>query len=177
MKRITLLSLLLAALAILLSTSCQDKEALAQLEEYKSGLKKLESNKTLAERFHNDLSLERKWAVADEILATDIVLHLPGMTDIEGIDAVKSFDEMYASMKNSKINHYEIIAEGDYVFIRWDMAFDNSVDIMGIPATGKRISDVGGMDLFLIKDGKIKEFWQFYDEMEFMRQLGVIPSE
>jgi len=33
------------------------------------------------------------------------------------------------------------------------------------------------MDLFLIKDGKIKEFWQFYDELGFMKQLGVIPSE
>ena len=32
-------------------------------------------------------------------------------------------------------------------------------------------------NLICIKDGKIKEFWQFYDELGFMKQLGVIPSE
>jgi predicted ester cyclase len=177
MKRIIFLLLGLVSLAIILNTSCQDNKTQAQLEEYKTELQKLDANKAIAERFHSDLSLERKWEVSNEFLATDIVLHLPGTGDMEGIDAVKSFDEMYASMKNAKINHYEIVAEGDYVVIRWDMSFDNTVDLMGIPATGKRISDIGGMDLFLIKDGKIKEFWQFYDELGFMKQLGVIPSE
>lgn len=138
---------------------------------------KLEDNKVLAERWHSDLGIDRKWEVADEILAPDIVLHLPGMEDIKGIDGAKSMDALYAAMKNPKLNHYEIAAEGNHVFVRWDMSFDNTVDFMGIPATGKRITGVGGIDLFLIKDGKIKEFWQFYDEMGFMKQLGVIPSE
>ena len=177
MKRITLVLLGLVSLAIIMNTSCQDKKALAQLEEQKAELEKLEKNKAIAERWHYDLGIDRKWELADEILAPDIVMHLPGMGDIKGIDGVKSLDEMYAAMKNPKINHYEIVAEGDYVFLRWDMSFDNTVDLMGIPATGKRISDIGGMDLFLIKDGKIKEFWQFYDELGFMKQLGVIPSE
>jgi len=102
---------------------------------------------------------------------------MPGGVDIRGIEGAKSLDAMYTAMKNPKINHYEIVAEGDYVFLRWDLSFDNTVDLMGIPATGNRISNIGGMDQFLIKDGKIKEFWQFYDEMGFMKQLGVIPSE
>lgn len=165
------------SLGLLMITSCQDKEAVAELENFKANLQQLEKNKAVAERFHYDLSLNRKWDVADEFIAPDIILHLPGMVEVNGIEALKSFDEVWASMKNPTINHYEIIAEGDYVFIRWDMAFDNTVDFMGIPATGEHISDIGGMDLFLIKDGKIKEFWQFYDELEFMKQLGAIPSE
>lgn len=177
MKRITLVLLGLVSLAFILNTSCQDKKALAQLEEQKAILEKLEKNKAIAERWQYDLGIDRKWEVADEILAPDIVMHLPGMENIKGIDEVKSLDAMYAAMKNTKINHYEIVAEGDYVFLRWEMSFDNTVDLMGIPATGKRISNIGGMDQFLIKDGKIKEFWQFYDEMGFMKQLGVIPSE
>ena len=177
MKRSTLVLLVFVSLALIMNTSCQDKKALAQLEEQKAELQKLADNKVLAERWHNDLGIDRKWEVADEILAPDIVLHMPGMGEAKGIDAVKGFDAMYAAMKNPELNHYEIIAEGDYVFIRWDMAFDNTVELMGIPPTGKRITGVGGMDLFFIKDGKIKEFWQFYDELGFMKQLGVIPSE
>jgi predicted ester cyclase len=184
MKRITLLQLVLVSLAIILSTSCQDKETLAQLEEQKvkleeqkAEMQKLEDNKALAERWHSDLGIDRNWEVADEILAPDIILHMPGGEDLKGIDAAKGFDAMYAAFINPELNHYEIVAEGDYVFIRWDLSFDNTEDLMGIPATGKRIAGVGGMDQFLIKDGKIKEFWQFYDEMGFMKQLGVIPSE
>jgi len=177
MKRITLVLLVFVSLAFMLNTSCQDKKALAQLEEQKTELEKLEKNKAIAERWHSDLGIDRKWDLADEILAPDIVLHMPGGGDVKGIDGAKSLDAMYAAMKKPKINHYEIVAEGDYVFLRWDLSFDNTVDLMGIPATGNRISNIGGMDQFLIKDGKIKEFWQFYDEMGFMKQLGVIPSE
>lgn len=177
MKRITLTVLVLISLTMILNTSCQNKETLAELQEIKAGQQKLEDNKALAERWHSDLGLDRKWEVADEILSPDILLHMPGGLEMKGIEAVKSFDAMYTAMKNAQLNHYEIVAEGDYVFIRWDVSFDNTVDMMGIPATGKRIKDVGGMDQFLIKDGKILEFWQFYDELGFMKQLEVIPSE
>ncbi len=42
-----------------------------------------------------------------------------------------------------------------YVMIRWDMAFDHTQDLMGIPATGKRITDLHGIDLLRIESGKI----------------------
>jgi predicted ester cyclase len=171
----TLLSML--TILLFLGVSCNTCPEKEELDKMKAQEQVEEQNKELAERWHSDLGLNRKWEVADEILAADIVLHMPGMEELKGIDAVKSFDEMYAAFKNGEVNHYEIVAEGDYVFIRWDLSFDNTVDLMGIPATGKRISGVGGMDQFLIKDGKIQEFWQFYDEMGFMKQLGVIPSE
>jgi len=177
MKRITSLILLLVSLTLIINSSCQDDDAAAQLEAYKAEMQKLEDNKALAERWHTDLGLDRNWEVADEILDPDIVLHMPDGSEFKGIDAVKGFDAMYAAMIKPELNHYEIVAEGDYVFIRWDMAFDNTVDFMGIPATGNRIAEVGGMDEFLIENGKIKEFWQFYDELGFMKKLEAIPSE
>ena len=48
---------------------------------------------------------------------------------------------------------------------------------MGTPATGKHISDIKGIDLFRIENGKILEFWQYYNELSYMQQLGVIPAE
>ncbi|MFO7671902.1 MAG: ester cyclase [Bacteroidales bacterium] len=177
MKRITLLILVLVSLTLIINSSCQNDEATAQLEEYKAELQNLEDNKALAERWHTDLGIDRNWEVAEEILAPDIIIHMPGGGEVKGIDEAKGFDAMYAAMENAKINHYEVVAEGDYVFLRWDLSFDNTIDFMGIPATGKRITDVGGIDQFLIENGKIKEFWQFFDELGFMKKLGAIPSE
>ena len=110
-------------------------------------------------------------------LLLTLFLHSATGDNTTGIEEVMQFDEMYKNMHNIKINHYEVVAEGDYVFVRWDVAFDNTSDLMGIPATGNHISGIYGMDLFKIKDGKISDFWQNYDELGFLKQLGVIPSE
>jgi steroid delta-isomerase-like uncharacterized protein len=173
MKKIVLLIL---TLTLILGNSCQDKKTMAELEKFKAQSQLEEQNKILAQRWHYDLSVDRNWAVAEEILSPDIVIHSAVGDDVKGIEEIKKFDEMWKSMPNVKINHYEIIAEGDYVLIRWDVSFDNTVDLMGVPATGNHVSDIYGMDLFRIKDGKITDLWQNYDELSFLKQIGAMPA-
>lgn len=131
----------------------------------------LEQNKALAERWHYDFCMEVNLTVGDEILAPDIIFHSAGQ-DIIGIDQVKKWLEGMGDQTNLEINHPQIIAEGNLVMILWDASFDNAGDFMGIPATGKNIK-YGGIDLFLILDGKIKEVWQYYDQLGFMAQFGM----
>ena len=169
--------LFFVALAFLMVTSCQDKKAAKELIELKAGLQLLDQNKKLAERWHNDLFVACNWEVAVEILAHDIVVHLPSGEDMKGLDQVKTLEAIAMNYINPEINHYEIVAEGNFVMIRWDMAFDHTQDLMGIPATGKRISNLHGIDLLRMENGKIAEFWQYYNEMEFMQQLGVIAAQ
>ena len=45
-------------------------------------------------------------------------------------------------------------------------------ELMGIPATGKRI-DIAVLDLFQIRDGKLIEHWALLDNLGMLRQLGV----
>jgi predicted ester cyclase len=156
--------------------SCQDKNVVAELEDLKAQAQVEEQNKALAERWHQELTVDRNWETADEILAPDFTIHNPVGQDMKGIDEIKKLDETWKSMTNIKVTNHEIIAEGDYVLIRWDVSFDNTVDLMGIPATGNHISGIYGMDLFRIKDGKITDLWQNYDQLGFMQQLGAIPG-
>ena len=164
-------------LAFFIVTSCQDKKSTLELEELKTELQLLEQNKKVAERWHNDLFIACNWEVAEEILSQDIVVHYPSGEKIKGLAQVKSLEAIARNYINPEINHYEIVAEGDYVMVRWDMAFDHTKDLMGIPATGKRISNLHGIDLFRMDNGKISEFWQYYNEMGFMQQMGVIPAK
>lgn len=170
-------SLILVVVAFLMITSCQNKKAAAELEELKAEQQLPEQNKKLAERWHNDLFLACNWEVAEEILAPDIVVHFPSGEDMKGLEQVKVLETIAKNYINPEINHYETVAEGDYVMIRWDMAFDHTRDLMGFPATGKRISNLHGIDLFRIENGKIAEFWQYYNEMGFMQQMGAVPPE
>ena len=169
-------ALVIVTLTLLIGNSCQDQTALAELEKLKAQTQLEEQNKALAERWHQDLTIERNWEVADEILAADFVMHDPTGEDTKGLEETKKLDEMWKNMPNLKITNHEIIAEGNYVLIRWDAAFDHTVDLMGIPASGNHVSGIYGMDLFLIKDGKITDLWQSYDQLGFMQQMGAIPT-
>jgi steroid delta-isomerase-like uncharacterized protein len=171
------ISIMLSVLMFLLVTSCQDTETLAKLEELKAQTELEEQNKKIAERFHYDLSLKRDWEAAQEFISEDIIVHSQGGSVVNGFENLKGFDEVWANMHNAEVNHYEIIAEGDYVFIRWDIAFDHTSDLMGIPASGNRVSGVYGMDLFIVKDGKITELWQNWDQMTFLQQMGAMPGK
>jgi len=130
-----------------------------------------EQNKALAERWHYDICKNMNMDVADEILVTDIRMHSGG-NEITGREQVKKMVEGFKDLSNLKLNHPRIIADGDLVMILWDASVDNTKDFMGIPATGKNIK-WAGIDLFLIENDKIKEIWQYYDELGFMQQLGM----
>ena len=48
-------------------------------------------------------------------------------------------------------------------------------DLMGVPATGKKIS-ARGMDMLRFVGGKIKETWNFPDEFGMFEQIGRFPE-
>ena len=169
---------LVIAVTLLVAVACKDAETEAELKSFRDQAALEESNKAVAERWHMDLTVARNWEVAEEILAPDIVLHNPdGTVMMEGIDAVKGLDAAWKSMENIEIKNHEIIAEGDYVLIRWDASFDQSVESMGVPASGNRVMNVFGMDLFLVREGKIKELWQNFDQVSMMKQMGALPAQ
>jgi predicted SnoaL-like aldol condensation-catalyzing enzyme len=169
---------LVIAVTLLVAVACKDAETEAELKSFKAQAELEQSNKAVAERWHMDLSQNRNWEVADEILDPGIVIHNPdGTLMMEGIDAVKGLDKVWESMENMDIIHHEILADGDYVFIRWDVSYDPAAGSMEDPDSVNRVRNVFGMDLFLIREGKIKELWQNYDQVGMMRQMGVLPTQ
>ena len=58
-------------------------------------------------------------------------------------------------------------------FWRWQGV--HRAPLMGIPATGKRIS-IHGITIDRIEEGKIVERWASFDQMGLMQQLGAIPA-
>ena len=78
--------------------------------------------------------------------------------------------------------HYDIqemVAEGDTLVVRWRMMGTHEGLLAGptmtIPPTGKRL-DMWGMSMYRIKDGMATEIWESFDMLDFLRQLGVLPS-
>ena len=68
----------------------------------------------------------------------------------------------------------ELIAEGNSVVARWSFRGTHKGELMGMAATGKKVS-LTGTSTFVIRDGKIASEWADYDALGQWQQLGVIP--
>ncbi|MBI2911527.1 MAG: ester cyclase [Chloroflexi bacterium] len=136
------------------------------------------ANKELAHRFHMEVFQAGKLEVADEILSRDFAWH-GGFAPVQepcGPEGVKQVARaVITAFPDRKITHYDNIAEGETVLIRWSMSGTHQGDLMGIPPTNKPMT-ITGFDYFRIASGKILEMWQEADQLGMLRQLGVLPT-
>ena len=68
-----------------------------------------------------------------------------------------------------------MVAEGEFVTVRWTARGTNTGTGNGIPATGRRV-EVTGTTIFRFVDGAIAEEWTAGNSLSLMRQLGLLPA-
>jgi hypothetical protein len=110
--------------------------------------------------------------VLDTAYAPEIVLHT--IPEIKGIAKSKAYYAFFVTgFSNRKFIVKDIFASGDKLTKYWEFKGTHTGDFMGIPATGKTI-DVEGCTIARMVNGKIVEERDFMDNMDFMKQLGLL---
>jgi len=134
-----------------------------------------ETNKAIVRRFVEQVWNERRLDLVEEFFPEDYVGHSAGAPLSHGLEEVKGF---IATVLNAypdfTINIDDMIAEGDKVVTRWRSRGTHQGEPLGIPPTGKLITQEG-MAVYRMVDARIAEDWFFPDTMGLMQQLGVIP--
>ncbi len=59
--------------------------------------------------------------------------------------------------------------------LRWSWRGTHTGDLMGIPATGKRVSTTG-IAIFRVEGGRIVENRTEFDALGLLQQLGAVPG-
>jgi steroid delta-isomerase-like uncharacterized protein len=110
----------------------------------------------------------------DELVATDAVDHDPyNPHRDEGLDGLKKLIEMYRqAFPDVSFTIEEQVAEGDLVATRWSASGTHQGELMGAPATG-RSTNITGIAIDRIRDGKVVESWGNWDTMGMFQQLGM----
>jgi Predicted ester cyclase len=117
---------------------------------------------------------EGKINLLDSAFSPDIVLHT-SPTEIRGIDSAKKYYANYVTgFSNRQFIVKEIFGQGDKLVKYWLFKGTHSGDFFGIKATGKTVN-VEGATIARIVNGKIMEERDFFDNLEFSQQLGLIP--
>ncbi len=123
----------------------------------------MEQNKTLFKRFVDEVFNKRNVAVIDEFLDPNLVEHKE-----EIIAFLGAFPDLQVTVEY-------LISEGDQIEGRVTTTGTHQGELMGIPATGKKVS-FSEILIGRISNGKVVELSEVADTMTMMQQLGVIPS-
>lgn len=153
--------------------SCQDKEAKAELEEFKAQAEIEEQNKALVNRMWEAWS-KGEFEAFKELLAPDFVYYFPSrstkpMSREELIEIGKMLHNAFPDISWSM---EELIAEEDKVIIRFIERGTHEGEYMGIPATGNKYES-SGILISRIENGKIVEAREELDLLGFRQQLGM----
>jgi steroid delta-isomerase-like uncharacterized protein len=109
--------------------------------------------------------------------ADDLVEELPTGIYRGPDEMARYFAETFAALPDFHIEPRRIAAEGETVFVWWRMTGTfNGGPWQGIEPTGDRI-ELGGMDCFTFREGKVVENQVVFDQMSFGRQIGMLPAQ
>ncbi len=136
-------------------------------------------NTAVVLRNYDEIWNQRRYEVADEIVAADFVDHPPTrFFDIGRVgpaslkEASRKFHVAFSDFHDKM---EQVVAEGDRVAYLGTISGINDGELFGFPATGKRMS-VRGINFFRLHDGQIVERWGQFDVLLLMQQLGLAPA-
>ena len=95
-----------------------------------------------------------------------------------GTEGLKTLISTYQkAFTNFKLKVDDIITEGDTVVVLWSATGKHTDDFMGSRATGSALSIAGCSVYKISRDGKITDHWNFINQLDVLKQLGVDVEE
>jgi len=136
-----------------------------------------DQNTANARQFFESMLGKANWGMADDILASDVVMHHPSSPQpIAGVKNVVGFLGAFrAGFPDMSMRVEFAFGDGEMVAVRWGMSGTHTAELFGIPPSGKPVKVVG-ISLLRFANGKVVEDWVSEDTMGLMQQIGVIPT-
>ena len=161
------------ALILCFMIGCQDKAAMAELEEFKAQAEVEERNKALVLKWYEEQD-KGNLEIFLEIFAADFLYYDPS-NNPNPMSKEETYEFLIEGSKLFKeVNHKieEIIAVNDRVIVRTIYKFTHEGEFQGIPITGKEV-EFSGIAILQIRDGKILKVWEETDKLGWFQQLGM----
>jgi predicted ester cyclase len=157
MKKLSVLLPFIVFVAI----SCQDKQAMAELDKLKAKAELEEQNKAIIQSYWDGKWNERRPEILDELLSEN-VMHHGSADEINGVEEYKKVYNTYLSaMMNTRFEIQELIAEGDLVMSRAICYATYNGSLGDIFPVGEEIS-FRFFTVFKLIDGRIVEEWELF---------------
>ncbi|MFF7994038.1 ester cyclase [Kitasatospora xanthocidica] len=109
--------------------------------------------------------------VADELFTADFTTSEGKHQNVRGPQGFKdAIREVHATHADPSFEILDLLGEGEDVVVRWRMTATHSGPLMGVPATGKRVS-TEAFALFRFVGDRISERHAVIDRLGLVQQL------
>jgi len=110
----------------------------------------------------------------DSNFTKKVVMHA-SPSDVVGIDSARAYYANYLTgFSDISFTIKDVFGMGNKLVKHWNFKGTHTGIFFGIPATNKKV-DIDGVTLVRMESGKIAEERDFFDNLEFMQQLALIP--
>jgi steroid delta-isomerase-like uncharacterized protein len=136
-----------------------------------------EENKALARRAWEVVFNQRNLDALSEFYTADALWHQPDQ-DLQGLEEVKQWlARPFEAFPDLNVSVEDVIAEGDKVVIRYTSRGTHQGETGGLgPPTGRRM-ELEGLAMQRFEGNKIVEFWDRFDTLSLLEQLGLAPEQ
>jgi steroid delta-isomerase-like uncharacterized protein len=87
------------------------------------------------------------------------------------------FEALFAAAPDARLEIDTLVEQDEHVFVRWHLTGTHTgAAFQGIEATGKALA-IDGMDHFVVRDGIVASNFVVFDQMQFARQIGLLPPD
>jgi steroid delta-isomerase-like uncharacterized protein len=132
-----------------------------------------DTNEAVVRRFVSKVLNEGDYSAMRELVHTNYVYRSPDQ-ELHGSEALENLLTAYRTgLPDMNTSVDDLVVSGDKVVISITLTGTHKGDLMGVPATGRRLA-VHGMILSRLEDEKIVEEWEVLDTLGMYQQLGVI---
>ncbi|MES5824315.1 nuclear transport factor 2 family protein [Streptomyces sp. RG80] len=134
------------------------------------------------DRLTDALTTHPDLKVIAELYAEDAVAFTPDEGELRGRDdIVEYWRQMTEAVPEARFETLHAYETGDTAIDEGWFSGRNTGPIQlptgeSLPATQKDVR-IRGVDIATVKDGKIVDYRLYFDEMEFLGQLGLLPDE
>jgi predicted ester cyclase len=132
-------------------------------------------NKRTVARLYQEVANEGRLELLDELAWSDHVEHNPFPQQSQGVEGLKQRISMVRAAFNPRFTIEHLIAEGDKVAVMWTNEGTHVGEWFGFAPTGKRVT-THGVDIHLLRDGRLAEHWDVVDTTNFLSQVGILPA-
>lgn len=106
----------------------------------------------------------------------DTVERFPDRTCRGADEIARYFEDTFAAIPDFHMEVRSIAAQGDDVFVQWHLTGTHQGPMLGIEATHKPV-EIDGMDHFVLRDGRVVSNFVVFDQMQYARQIGMMPPD
>ncbi len=150
--------------------SCNNDKAVAEKEDPVAANIKMYSH--VWDEIINNGNLEM---INDSNFTKDVVFRMKP-ADVVGIDSARAYYSNFVTgFSNIKFTIKNIFGDGDKLVKHWNFKGEHSGPFFGIAPTGKTV-DLDGATIVRMSNGKIAEEQDFFDNMDLLTQLGLMPA-